>query len=668
MRTRARRVNVTDPVSRAPRVVFNAPEGDREHFDGQCGLTVGAIVEWLFETYAGDLVAAGAAEEGSPAYRLDDVEGLDAMPPKLVLENLDFDTALRETLAYEPEVMLTWDPHAAVYRFRRLSALAAADVTYNSADKTLAALVTPTVEGRATAYRIIGREAHNTRSAYLSEGALEEYWGGRAVATAAVSAGSGVYIPVDNTVFFEAGDAIVVGSGTNAETTTVISVAAGATIRANLARSHGAGTVITNKGWLEDHWTLAKALGPADSDTGTATGGQARTLTDAGKNWAYSRWVGAEVTLYKANTIQKRAVTGSDAVTLTVTPDWVIAPAAGDAYSIRSGVSRYRYVYSRYRVGDPDKRRISETVPDPENLAPLPGLALVSRHPRVWRQFSAGMWSVAPVVFDYPNGYFTSVAPMAEGNTSAQGAAGAAPDVRLDYSWLGTPAEVRYPSSGWTGSAYASAGVQRERVRYVDDFARAADAPRYQALAEKLLWPSKDVAWRGTLSLGVVDAKWLPIDYRVNIRAKNDAGQAVATGLESIGALVSEAQIDFPGERTLITLADAQALTFPGELLRILTASELYWLDRERGPGGPGGDGGAGGSGGGDIYVTINEAAEAGGGGGSGVLAGAVVTSVSAGGANGIIEVNPETGDVVVSHADYVAGAKTPCNYAPRWQ
>jgi hypothetical protein len=669
IRARAERVNVTDPVSLAPRVVFNAPGGDREHFDAQCGLTVGEIVAWLFDTFEDALVAAGAAEAGMPACQIDEIEGLDAAPPKLVLANLDFDAALREVLAYEPDVMLAWDPATEVYRFRRLSGLAAADVTYNSVDRALSSLVTPTVEGRATAYKIVGREAHNTRSAYLSEGELEEYWGGRALTTAAVTAGSAVVIPVDNTAFFEAQDRITVGGGATGETTTVISVTYGASVRADLTKSHAAGTVVSNKNWIEDHWTIAKALGPRDSDAGAATGGQAGTLVDTNKNWAANRWLSAEVTLFKSNLIQKRAVTDSTATTLTVTPNWLVAPAEGDAYSIRVGVSRYRYVYSRYRVTDTDKRKISEIVPDPETLAPLPGLALVSRRPRVWRELASGAWYVAPVVFDYTNGVFTSVTPMADGNMTSEGAATAAPDVRLDYSYLGVPSVVRYPSSGWTGTAYSEAGVERERVRYVDDFAKSEDAPQYAALAEKLLWPLADVAWRGTLSLGLIDTKWLTIDYRVNIKAKNDAGQAVATGLESIGALVSSAEIDFPGERTLITLADAQALGVRGELLKILTASELYYLDHAGGPGASeGGGGGEGGSGGGDVYVTINEVVETVGGGGGGILGGGIVTSVSAGGANGIIQVDPETGDVVVSHADYVSGPKAPCNYAPRWQ
>ena len=667
LRARAEKVAVVDPVFLAPRLVFNAPEGDSDHIDGQSGLEVGEIIAWLFDAFEDELVAAGMAEAGTLPYEFDDLAGLDAVPPKLVLAGLHFDGALGAVLAYEPEVIYCIDPATRKYRFLRLGSLACENATYNSSvDKPLSSLVTPSIAGRYTAYRIIGQPTHTTRSAYLSEAALEEYWGGRATTTQNVSPGSGVVIPVDNTDSFSAGDQIAVGSGTGGETTTIISIVVNASIKANLSKSHAAGTVITNKAYLQSHWTIAKAFSPADSDTGTATGGQADRLIDNSKSWGADRWIGAEVTLIKSGLVQKRAVVDSSTNTLFVTPNWLVAPSAGDAYEVRVGVSRYRYVFSRYRVADSNKRRISEIVPDPENLAPLPGLALVSRRPRVWRKTLSGLWFISPVVFDYSNGVFRTVMPIAEGNLNEEGAALAALDVRLDYSYLGEPCQARYPSSGYTGTAHSQAGLQRERVRYEDDFATTGSTSQYQALAQKLLWPLKDVAWYGTLSLGVTDTKWLELDYRLNIKAQNDLGQPVATGLESLGALVSSAEIDFFEGRTLVYLADAQALSYKGDWFRTLSETEFLLEHQVLSGDGSGGDGG-GGPGGTSIVITMNEIVETVGGGSNGI-GGGLVTSVSAGGANGIIEVDPETGDVVVSHRDYTSGNKTPCNYAPRWQ
>jgi hypothetical protein len=663
-RARAEKVSVTDPVTLAPRVVFNAPEGDPDHIDAQSGQDVGDIIRWLFETYEDALVDAGFAAPGVLPYEFDDLAGLTAVPPKIVLDGLHFEGGLRAVLAYEPEVIYCVDPATLKYRFLRLGSLDRKSVTYNSADKALASLVTPTLAGRYTAYRIVGQCEHVTRTAYLSEGELDEYWGGRATTLQNVSPGTNVVIPADNTTFFEAGDSIAVGSGTGGETTTVISISAGASITANLTKSHAAGTVITNKAYLESHWTIARAFGSAQSDAGTVTSGQADRLTDSTRNWHADKWIGAEVTLVKTGLIQKRTVTDSTATILYVTPNWALAPAAGDAYEVKIGVSRYRYVYSRYRVTDEDKRRIALEVPDPQSLAPLPGLALMSWHPRVWRKTASGAWLIAPVVFDYASGVFTTASPAAEGAVTQEGQAHAASDMRLDYAYLGNPCQARYPVSGYTGTAHSQAGLAREKVRYEDDFATAANAPQYQALAEKLLWPLKDIAYTGEIALGITEPEWLDIDYRLDIKAQNDLGQPAATGLESVGALVSAAEIDFAAARTRVLLADAETLGWRGDWFRTLAETELVYEQLTQ----SGVSGVQGGSGGDEIYITINEIIETIGGGGGGTLGGGAVWSVTGGGDNGIIQVSPITGDVVVSHADYTSGNKTPCDYAPRWQ
>jgi hypothetical protein len=322
-------------------------------------------------------------------------------------------------------------------------------------------------------------------------------------------------------------------------------------------------------------------------------------------------------------------------------------------------------------VSDEDKRRIAETVPDPQYLAPLPGLAIVSYHPRAWRRTSSGVWFIAPAVFDYASGIFTTAAPAAEGAITKEGQATAAPDMRLDYAYLGNPCQARYPASGYTGTAHSQGGVERERVRYENDFATAASAGQYQTLAQKLLWPLKDVAYTGEIAVAVVEPKWLDLDYRVNIKAQGDGGQPVATGFESLGALVSAAEIDFGASRTVIHLADAETLGWRGDWFRTLAETQLIYEQLTSGEGGDGEttSGFSGGSIGwtGNVWVTINEITEMlGGSGGGSYTTG--VTSVAAGGSNGIIEVSPTTGDVVVTHADYVSGNKTPCNYAPRWQ
>jgi len=665
LRCRAQRVNVTDPATLQPRVVFNAPTTDGDYDQAKSGFTVGRIVKWLFDTYSADLIAKGAAQSGVTPYEQTDLDGLDGVPPKLTLVNLNFDEALRYILLYDPEVVYTAEPATRKFRFRRAGAFGTRKATYNSADRPLGALIRPTLEGRYTAYTIIGQGERVTRAAYLSEGALEEYWGGRALTTAPVSAGGNVTIPVDNVDSFAVGDSVVIGAGSSAETTTLTTVTAPATLKANLTKAHASASVVTNKAYLESKWTAANAVSAGDSDSGTVTSGAASQLTDTSKNWAVDRWNGGEVTLTKTGYTQKRSIIDSGANVLYVSPVWTSLPAAGDTYEIVKGVNRYRFVFSRYRITDVDKRKMSQTIPDPETLPQQPVYAPLPYKPRVWRKKPDGTWVICPSVFDYSSGIFTTVVPAADGNQNVEGGANSADDMRLDYSYIGNPCQARFPATGYTGTAYSHGALEREKVRYEESFLTPASAAQYSTLASRLLWPLKDVAYRGEVTLSVVEPDWLDIGYRLNIAAVDDEGEAVATGLETVAALVATVEILFFESRTRIMLADADQLAAEGDWFKTLPDT-LFVYESATAPGEPGGDGDGGG--GGSIYTTIDEVAELTGGIGSPGEGEGTVTSVNAGGANGIIKVDPTTGDVVVSHNDYVSGAKTPCNYAPRWQ
>jgi hypothetical protein len=74
----------------------------------------------------------------------------------------------------------------------------------------------------------------------------------------------------------------------------------------------------------------------AAATTGTASSGTSQTLTDLSSGWTVNAYAGYWVTLTSGTgSPQSRRIVSNTAVTLTITPEWLVSPAAATAYEIR---------------------------------------------------------------------------------------------------------------------------------------------------------------------------------------------------------------------------------------------------------------------------------------------------------------------------------------------
>ncbi len=177
LRELAKGVWVRDPAHGFPRVVFNAPDDDDDYDASRAGLTVGEMVAWLFDEHAALLRAAGAiADAPAAGYVQAELDALDVVPPKVVLDSAHFDDALEALLRFQPAHRLVADPATQTFHFREVAALPAKTVTYNSADRPLSALLRPSTEGRATAVEIHGPMRPVNETLCLSTGGLAKLW------------------------------------------------------------------------------------------------------------------------------------------------------------------------------------------------------------------------------------------------------------------------------------------------------------------------------------------------------------------------------------------------------------------------------------------------------------------------------------------------------------
>ena len=333
---------------------------------------------------------------------------------------------------------------------------------------------------------------------------------------------------------------------------------------------------------LEADWTVDKAFAPDKYDSGTCTSSNGtNTLTDSSKNWQTDEWVGAIVRVkVSSNIYQWREVTSNDATTLSVSPNWGADPT-GQPYELEKGYSAYRFVFSRYRIVDPAKRRIAMEILGPGALAPIVVYNINPRRPRFYRKWDTGTfstWWEVPVTFLYASGIIITRFPIFTGDGTTPGAASAVEDVRLDYAYLGNPLVARYPATGYTGTAYTSAGIRREKVKHNETFIDPTDQAQYEELAQALLEPLKDIAYSGSLPLKKLDWSLVNLGYRINITAQDDSGEPITTGFEEIKSFLLGLKYEFFPQITTLNLSTAEGKFAFADFTDLKEA--MFWKNR----------------------------------------------------------------------------------------
>jgi hypothetical protein len=411
LRDAAGDVTARDPDHGFPRVAFNAPADDEDYEAARSGRTVGEMIAWLFDEHAAELRAAGVLDDApATGYVQAELDALDVVPPKVVLDSLDFEAALIELMRHQPGVRFRVDPDACTWHFVRIADLPETTVTYNSADKPLSALLAPSTEGRATAVEIVGPLRPVNDTITLSGGGLTKLW---------------------------------------------------------------------NAGYESD-WTWSKCFDPAHDDT-------------------------------------------------------------------------YAHVYRRFQVSDAARRRMARALGEPAGL----GDAAAARCPQVYRKTPDGTWAWVPAMFDFAAGVILLAQPATVGDEYDPGAAECAEDLCLVYSYLAEPLSVRRPTSGYQGTAYTEPEHPVEVVRrlYDEHFILAEQVPHYEAAAAELLEATRDIVYEGAVRLGAADWSMADLGHRLHFAAQDDAGEPVATGFESLGAVLRSVTYDFGAARTELALS-----------------------------------------------------------------------------------------------------------------
>lgn len=142
-------------------------------------------------------------------------------------------------------------------------------------------------------------------------------------------------------------------------------------------------------------------------------------------------------------------------------------------------------------------------------------------------------------------------------------------DALFTYATAGDPIKVRYPASGFLGTAYTVHGMQYERKMYDEMLAVGYEynqpvttdirVNEFATLAQRYLTQSKDAVYTGTCVLEGMQYSFAALNRLINFTNKTPDGGPSTTGLESIKAFLTDAEYDFENSLTTLQFSSDQA-------------------------------------------------------------------------------------------------------------
>ena len=246
------------------------------------------------------------------------------------------------------------------------------------------------------------------------------------------------------------------------------------------------------------------------------------------------------------------------------------SPVVLQNYSDPGGMKTAQF-WQSFRIVDTLKQPGSRTLSDWVQMGVNQYETVPIRFPTFQVSWDYNTWiAMSNVWFDFLAGTvnFIGVLPYVE-QTDSRGqsiVAGSTQTVfppvacRLYWSPYLPPLQVRYPSSGYAGTAYSVAGLTTEYRLYDESLAIGKEygtpvtsterLTQYTKLAQYLHETRKDVIYTGQAVLAGIDYSWCRLNKRVNV---SDA-MGTTTGWESINAIVTDVEYTY-GDTPSTTLS-----------------------------------------------------------------------------------------------------------------
>ena len=578
-----------------PRIGFNCKQDADDDYTWERAHdeTVGAIITTLLNDQAAALREELAAVPVGDIFNAADLSGLTFKPQeKFICESEALRSAIMRLLGqYYPAYKLLWQPGTRLWRVFNLLTAPATTLTLNDAsgpNVVLSYNLRASLEGRATAVQVFGPPVAEQ---------WDEYHGIATTLNASVVAGA-TTLPCVSLAQFPTTfpfrvyveNEMVTASGSSGSSLTV-----GAT-----AGSHVAGVDVT---------LIAGVLASS-----TAIGATTLTLTapliypTSVPFYATLGTETIEVTAYTGSVLTVRAMrsahTVGDIVAITAECTLLngrLTDISDGPLLDTWGAGVAVYGKNKWQITDTAKRKIFRWLKD-VYPAPLIGMktntstsetviTMLSQQaysPVFMVRFKAnnmgnGLWqTVNGYTIDFQNGIISTgnrylyrynpAPPLIGGLTGPK--VENPEDVKLVFCAPSDPLNVRYPTSGFAGTAYSQFGV--ERVRRVYDemlavgyeigtaYTTAARLAQYTTLCQELHKQICDTIYAGGVLLSGLQWDFLNLNATINLAGKDADGNSLTTNWESIAAAVTQAEFNFTDQTTTLGI-NSDKLAVMGE-------------------------------------------------------------------------------------------------------
>lgn len=522
-----------------PRVSWNCKQDtdDDYVFARDYNKTIGEIVQQMLDDQQPALQAEfSGPSDGSDPYVLDDFDGMELIPQdKITFESEGTRSALtRMFQEHYPNARIIWEPGTRLWRVCDLKTAAEVTLTCNdpsATDIVLACQLRRSLEDRYTAVEIYGPpawtqwdefHAHPTRWTTIDTALNGPCNAGDTTITVVDGSVFGA-VPGPQpvvTIIFANGDIVVV-TGISGNVLTV----------PPLANSHA------------DNSRISKT-----AEQTLLSGG----LTDlSGTTYPIETW-GAGVIVYApwkfqiTNPDERRVFRHlADQYTVPVPGAWFGNPTSG-----------YTIINTFYQCADNPVlgvRYLDNNMGDGKFQC-LNGWFLDNTSGTIY--FADGLMLAR----------YNPVPPLRLGVTGPHYEV--PEDLQFVYCSPADPLMVRWPETGYAGTAYTVAGIEKTK-RIADEMlslnpqehplsTNADRVAQFTTLAKNLHSQSCDIVYAGGVTLSGMKWDYLMLQKRINITAVDADGGAITTGWEEAGGYLTEAEFDFSEQKTTLVINNDQ--------------------------------------------------------------------------------------------------------------
>lgn len=261
------------------------------------------------------------------------------------------------------------------------------------------------------------------------------------------------------------------------------------------------------------------------------------------------------------------------------TDNGTLSEVAG-AYEVLERLGSFEVIsYNRWQITDSTKRRIGRLLPSEVSIGVGGYNAIPTRAPTLQASWDGGLtWAVIQgAYFDFQNGVAytgNGLSPWIHSDHPQVTPIGnqhyfPPTTVRLIAAYYDTPIATRYPTSGFSGTAYDVAGLQNEMKLYDEMLAvdytqfgtpvtTTARLAKFNTLAQKIHAERKNIVYVGGMTLDGLVYGYAHLNRRINIAGVDENGDPLTTGWESIGAYLTDVEYDFETQLTTLQFSSDQ--------------------------------------------------------------------------------------------------------------